>query len=166
MFLSLERVDILELILILITCILAFIFIKYLFKKLMLCVFILTFSWGISFIYKIPYSISVFSVLILIYSFYSIFSEIKNMGGKLFKSRKLYLDGWSEKLVDLLFSINYIVFMLAAYILLMRFSFSMIDIFELGIAFFMTFACIWLVGHSKNFILKFIRPKECDIYFK
>lgn len=138
-------------------------FIKYLFKKVLLCLFILACSGGISFIYKIPYSISIFSISILIYSFYSIFSEIKNVGCKLFKSRKLYLDGWSEKLVDLLFSVNYIVFMITCYMLLMRMSFSMIDIFELGIAFFITWICLWLVGHSKGFILKFIKPKECEI---
>jgi hypothetical protein len=138
-------------------------FIKYLFKKVLLCLFILACSGGISFIYKIPYSISIFSISILIYSLYSIFYEIKNVGCKLFKSRKLYLDGWSEKLVDLLFSVNYIVFMITCYMLLMRMSFSMIDIFELGIAFFITWICLWLVGHSKGFILKFIKPKECEI---
>lgn len=138
-------------------------FIKYLLKKVLLCLFILACSGGISFIYKIPYSISIFSISILIYSLYSIFSEIKNVGCKLSKSRKLYLDGWSEKLVDLLFSVNYIVFMITCYMLLMRMSFSMIDIFELGIAFFITWICLWLVGHSKGFILKFIKPKECEI---
>lgn len=138
-------------------------FIKYLLKKVLLCLFILACSGGISFVYKIPYSISIFSISILIYSLYSIFSEIKNVGCKLFKSRKLYLDGWSEKLVDLLFSVNYIVFMITCYMLLMRMSFSMIDIFELGIAFFITWICLWLVGHSKGFILKFIKPKECEI---
>lgn len=152
-----------ELILILIACLLGFVFIKYLFKKVMLCLFILACSGGVSFIYKIPYSISIFLVSVIIYSFYSIFSEMKNMGCKLFKSRKSYLDGWSEKLVDLLFSINYIVFMITSYMIFMRMSFSMIDIFELGIAFFITLLCIWIVGHSKNFVLKFIRPKEFEI---
>nr|WP_250673726.1 hypothetical protein [Paeniclostridium ghonii] len=152
-----------ELILILIACILGFIFIKYLLKKVLLCLFILALSGVISFFYKIPYSISVFSVSILIYSIYSIFSEMKNISCKVFKSRKSYLDGWSEKLVDLLFSANYIVFMITCYMLLMRISLSMIDIFELGIAFLVTWICIWLVGHSKSFILKYIKPKEYGI---
>ncbi|MFR9069963.1 MAG: hypothetical protein ACLVIU_06340, partial [Paraclostridium sp.] len=65
-----------EIILIIVACIIAFMFIKYLLKKILLALFILGFSGVISFIYKIPYIISMLSISILIYSIKTIFSEI------------------------------------------------------------------------------------------
>lgn len=153
----------LEIILIIIACIIAFMFIKYLLKKILLALFILGFSGVISFIYKIPYSISVLSISILIYSIKTIFSEIKHIGGNLIKSSKLYLNGWHEKIVDLLFSFNYIVFIGICYILLIRIGFSMISAMDLVIAFFFTWICIWLVGHSKNTLFKCINKEEFEI---
>ncbi len=153
----------LEIILIIIACIIAFIFIKYLLKKILLALFILGFSGIISFIYKIPYSISVLSISILIYSIKTIFSEIKHLGRNLIKSRRLYLYGWHEKMVDLLFSVNYIVFMGICYMILMRICFSMVNIMNLGIAFCLTLVCIWAVGHSRSTLFRCINKKEFEV---
>jgi hypothetical protein len=156
-------VKFLEIILIIVACVFAFMFIKYLLKKILLALFILGFSGVISFIYKIPYSISVLSISILIYSIKSISLEVKHMSGNLIKSRRLYLNGWHEKMVNLLFSVNYIVFMGICYMMLMRVSFSIIDTMELVIAFCLTWICIWIVGHSRFVLFKCIDSNELEI---
>ena len=130
--------------------------VKYFLKKIILCFFILVLSLGISFIYNIPYNISLFLLLVIIYSFYSILSELKNTNCKLLKSHKLYVDGLSEKLVDLLLSLNYIAFMITCYMLFIKLSLLILDIFKLITTFFIILISIWIVGHSKKFILKFI----------
>lgn len=151
-----------EIILIIVACVLAFIFVKFLLKKLLLGLFILGFAGVISFVYKVPYSISVLSIAILIYSTLSIFSEIKHMGSNIIRPRKVYLNGWSEKMVDLLFSVNYIVFMSICYILLMRASFYTIDTMQLCITFFLTWSFIWIVGRSRKVLFKYINTRECQ----
>lgn len=151
-----------EIILIIVACVLAFIFVKFLLKKLLLGLFILGFAGVISFVYKVPYSISVLSIAILIYSTLSIFSEIKHMGSNIIRPRKVYLNGWSEKMVDLLFSVNYIVFMSICYILLMRASFYTIDTMQLSITFFLTWSFIWIVGRSRKVLFKYINTRECE----
>ena len=107
--------------------------------------------------------ISVLSISILIYSIKTIFSEIKHLGRNLIKSRRLYLYGWHEKMVDLLFSVNYIVFMGICYMILMRICFSMVNIMNLGIAFCLTLVCIWAVGHSRSKLFRCINKKEFEV---
>ena len=150
-----------KLILILILCLFGNKFIKYLFNKFILFLFILSISIGITFVYKIPYKISIFLIFVLIYTFYSVLSQLKIIKFKIFKSRKLYLNGWYEKLVDLLFSLNYITLIILSYIVLTKFSFTFMDIYKLSISFFVTWISLWIIGHSENFLLKIIR---CNKY--
>lgn len=152
-----------EIIIAIIAIILIFIVVKYLFKKLLFCLFILGFAGVVSFIYKIPYSICIFSLVILIYSINCILSELKYMGSNLIRPCKLYLNGWYEKIVAILFSINYIVFMIICYMTLMHKGIFMIDAMELGVAFCLTWICIWAVGSSRKLLFTYINRKECGI---
>lgn len=144
----------LEIILILISCLIGFMLIKYLLKKILFGFLILVFSGIISFIYKIPYTIMLLSISIIIYCIFSICSELKQMLLNLFKSRKSYLNGWYEKIVDLLFSTNYIFFMINCSIYLVRMSFSTFNTMNLVIIFLISWMCIWAIGHSKFILFK------------
>ncbi|MEG2787198.1 MAG: hypothetical protein RR942_05190 [Romboutsia sp.] len=152
-----------EIVFIIVACVLTFIFIKFLLKKLLTGLFILSFAGIISFVYKVNYSISVLLITMLIFSANSIFSEVKRMGSNIIKSHNLYLNGGSEKMVNLLFSINYIVFMSICYIVLVRMSFNMIDTIELGIAFCLTWSFIWMVGYSRKILFKCISTREYKV---
>lgn len=152
-----------ELILVIFAIIFIFIFIKYLLKKFLLLLLFFLVSAFIAFVYKIPYSISISSILIFIYSIKCIVSEFKYFGGNLVKPCKFYLNGAYEKLVSLLFSLNYIVFMFICYVLLMSKSFYIIEFFDLIILFCLTWLCIWFVGNSRNTFLRYINPKKCKI---
>ena len=143
-----------EIILILIACLIGFMLIKYLLKKILFGFLILVFSGIISFIYKIPYTIMLLSISIIIYCIFSICSELKQMLLNLFKSRKSYLNGWYEKIVDLLFSTNYIFFMINCSIYLVRMSFSTFNTMNLVIIFLISWMCIWTIGHSKFILFK------------
>lgn len=144
----------LEIILILIACLIGFMLIKYLLKKILFGFLILVFSGIISFIYKIPYTIMLLSISIIIYCIFSICSELKQMLLNLFKSRKSYLNGWYEKIVDLLFSTNYIFFMINCSIYLVRMSFSTFNTMNLVIILLISWTCIWTIGHSKFILFK------------
>ncbi|CEN22959.1 hypothetical protein [Paraclostridium sordellii] len=143
-----------EIILILIACLIGFMLIKYLLKKILFGFLILVFSGIISFIYKIPYTIMLLSISIIIYCIFSICSELKQMLLNLFKSRKSYLNGWYEKIVDLLFSTNYIFFMINCSIYLVRMSFSTFNTMNLVIILLISWTCIWTIGHSKFILFK------------
>lgn len=144
----------LEIILILIACLIVFMIIKYLLKKILFGFLILVFSGIISFIYKIPYTTILLSISIIIYCILSICSELKQILLNLFKSRKSYLNGWYEKIVDLLFSTNYIVFMINYSIYLVRMSFSTVNTMNLVIIFLISWIFIWSIGHSKFILFK------------
>ncbi|CEN79038.1 hypothetical protein [Paraclostridium sordellii] len=143
-----------EIILILIACLIGFMIIKYLLKKILFGFLILVFSGIISFIYKIPYTTILLSISIIIYCILSICSELKQILLNLFKSRKSYLNGWYEKIVDLLFSTNYIVFMINYSIYLVRMSFSTVNTMNLVIIFLISWIFIWSIGHSKFILFK------------
>ncbi|CEN22292.1 hypothetical protein [Paraclostridium sordellii] len=143
-----------EIILILIACLIVFMIIKYLLKKILFGFLILVFSGIISFIYKIPYTTILLSISIIIYCILSICSELKQILLNLFKSRKSYLNGWYEKIVDLLFSTNYIVFMINYSIYLVRMSFSTVNTMNLVIIFLISWIFIWSIGHSKFILFK------------
>ncbi|MFR3558888.1 MAG: hypothetical protein ACLTUN_10125 [Paraclostridium sordellii] len=143
-----------EIILILIACLIVFMIIKYLLKKILFGFLILVFSGIISFIYKIPYTTILLSISIIIYCILSICSELKQILLNLFKSRKSYLNGWYEKIVDLLFSANYIVFMINYSIYLVRMSFSTVNTMNLVIIFLISWIFIWSIGHSKFILFK------------
>lgn len=152
-----------ELILPLIAIIVIFIFVKYLLKKFLIFISVIIFSGVLTLIYKIPYSISIFSVSILLYSIHCIFLEFKYMGKSIIKPCRFYLNGAYEKLVSLLFSINYIVFMTICYILLMNKSFYMLDAIDLGISFSLTWICIWCVTRTRNIFLSYINTAKYEI---
>ena len=152
-----------ELILLLIATIVTFIVVKYLFKKLLFCILIVIFAGIFSLIYKISYSVSIFSICILLYSIKCIFSEVIYMGGAIIKPCRFYLHGAYEKLVALLFSLNYIFFMIICYILLMSKSFYILEVMDLLISFCLTWICIWFVGYIRNIFLNYISTSQCEI---
>ncbi|SCI13735.1 Uncharacterised protein [uncultured Clostridium sp.] len=145
-----------EMIIAIICVILLFIIIKYLLKKLVFALILVGVTGIISYIYKVPYIISLCSILILLYSIYSIFSEVKFFGYNIIRPCRLYINGFYEKIVTLLFSLNYIVFMSICYITLMSISFSMIDIVELATAFIFTWIFVWLVLHTRSLLFSII----------
>ena len=152
--------NILEILVCIIGILLAFIFLKFIFKKLFLIVSLLGFAGIISFIYKVPYIISIASMLIFIYSVNTIFSEIKYMAKSFIKPCRFYEYGFYEKIVNLLFSLNYIVFMSICYLSLMNTSLSMIDIAELGIAFCITWIFVWIVLNTRSMLFNYINALE------
>ena len=152
-----------ELALLLIAIIITFFIVRYLFKKLLFCIFILICAGTYTIIYKIPYSISTFSICILIYSIKYLFSELINIGGIIIKPGRFYLNGYYEKLVCLLFSLNYVLFVAISYMLLISKSFYIIDIMDLVISFCLTWVCIWFIGYIKDVFLKYINTIECKM---
>lgn len=145
-----------EIIFIFIAILIILMFIKYLLKKIFFMALGLGIAGIISFLYKVPYIISLCSIMILIYSINSIFSEIKYMVCSLVKPCRFYRNGFYEKIVTLLFSMNYIIFMSICYIALMSMSFSMIDIVEIATAFSFIWICVWLVMHTRTILFKVI----------
>lgn len=153
----------LELFLFLILTVATFVFIKYLFKKFLFFIFIVIFSGIFALIYKVPYSVSTFSICILLYSIKCIFSEIIYMGGTIIKPCKFYLNGFYEKIVTLLFSLNYIIFMTICYMLLISKSFYILEILDLVIPFCLTWLCIWCIGYIRNIFLNYINTSQYQI---
>lgn len=153
----------LELALILLTFIIACMFIKYFFKKIIFFIFILFSSGCISLAFKIPYSVSICSFCILLYSIKCIFLEFKFLGMNIIKPCKLYLNGYYEKLVYLLFSLNYIVFMSICYIFLVSKSMYILEVLDLVIAFCLTWISIWLVGRMRSIFINYININKFEI---
>lgn len=136
--------------------ILVFMFIKFILNKIFYLTLLLGFTFIINFTYKIPYTICLCSIGIIIYALYSIYSEIKYMGKSFIKPCRLYYHGFYEKIVTLLFSMNYIVFMIIIYSILISRSFFMFDIVEICITFALTWVFIEVVLNSRNIVFKLI----------
>ncbi len=84
------------------------------------------------------------------------------MGENLVKPRRFYLNGGYEKIVALLFSINYVIFMILCYTTLMNKSFYILDIIDLCISFCLTWICIWIVGHVRSIFLNYVNTKTYE----
>lgn len=152
-----------ELIVALISIAVIFIVITYIVKKIFTFISVVLLSAILTLIYKIPYSISIFSVSILLYSIRCIFSELRYMGKSIIKPCRSYLNGAYEKLVNLLFSINYIIFMTICYVLLMSKILYMLNITDLGMSFALTWICIWFVTRTRNIFLSYVSRFEYEV---
>lgn len=143
--------------------VIAFMIIKYILKKVLFGLFIMLLSGVISFVYKTPYSISLLSILIILYGSMSIYSELKYMSNSLLKSRKTFSNGGYEKICALLFSINYISFMFISYMLFISKGFYMLDIIEFIVTFIFTWVCVWFIGKFRYVLFSYLSVEKYEI---
>lgn len=159
---DLERMRLLEIAIAIIICIFAFMIVKFLFKKILLCLFILGVTLLISFIFKTSYSTILASIIMILCSIKFIFTEIKHLGSDLIKPCKFYSNGLCEKITLFLFTLNYIIFVCICCIILVLRNFYTINIKDLSIAFCFTWILIWLIGKIKNLLFNHLSTIEYE----